>query len=299
MGSRLDAKNFSQIDPIANMMEEVKYTEEEYTGERHPGRWSVLYADGSTSQDVQEEFLSQEYSQDYVNLLKNAGGSKYVPIPLGANKELHLHKWPDLIISNAPKIEFRQEGKVDLCVSKAFASVLHYAGFRDDALEINKNFTQKINAFDGTDPNFAAIHKFAKALLPGWMQLHLKRIKHINWKEDIKQFDIFVAGILGSDGIANHAIAIYNNWIFDANEKIAIPLCKAGLDYCVSTKDDSYEFVKFTSGFYFREQNGNEKQRLKRRLKNNTIPTSINCRESFGKKQKNKPCLPPSKLRKL
>ena len=37
MGSRLDAKNFSQIDPIANMMEEVKYTEEEYTGERNPG----------------------------------------------------------------------------------------------------------------------------------------------------------------------------------------------------------------------------------------------------------------------
>ena len=52
------------------------------------------------------------------------------------------------------------------------------------------------------------------------MQLNLKRIRYINWKEDIRQFDIFVAGILGSDGIANHAIAIYNNWIFDANEKL-------------------------------------------------------------------------------
>ena len=86
---------------------------------------------------------------------------------------------------------------------------------------------------------------------------------------------------------------------FDANEKIAIPLCKSGLDYCISTKDNSYEFVSFTSGFYFREQKSSKKQRLKRRLEDCASSTSISCRKTFEKKQKNKQCLPPSKQRKL
>jgi len=55
----------------------------------------------------------------------------------------------------------------------------------------------------------------------------------------------------GNDGHANHAVAIFNGWIFDSNEKIAIPLCQEGLDYCVSTKEEKVKFVKFNNGFYF------------------------------------------------
>ena len=124
------------------------------------------------------------------------------------------------------------------------------------------------------DPNFKAIYKFTKQLLPNWLQLRNKHISRINWKEDIELFDIFVSGILGTDGIANHAIAIYNNWIFDANEMVAIPLCKSGLDYCVSTIDQRNEFVKFTSGFYYREQ-GKKKNKLKRKLEANSVLASL------------------------
>ena len=79
-------------------------------------------------------------------------------------------------------------------------------------------------------------------------------IREIDWQIDLEQFDIFLGGLIRSDGEANHAVAIYNNWIFDANEKIAIPLCKEGLDYYVSTIDSKHESVSFTGGFYFREQ---------------------------------------------
>ena len=67
----------------------------------------------------------------------------------------------------------------------------------------------------------------------------------------------------GNDGHANHAVAIFNGWIFDSNEKIAIPLCQEGLDYCVSTKEEKVKFVKFNDGFYFRENS--QKKRLKRK----------------------------------
>ena len=52
--------------------------------------------------------------------------------------------------------------------------------------------------------------------------------------------------IKGTDGIANQAIGIYNNWIFDLNERVAIPLCQEGLDCCVSTKSVSNQFIPFT-----------------------------------------------------
>ena len=67
-----------------------------------------------------------------------------------------------------------------------------------------------------------------------------------------KKYDLFVSIIKGSDNIANHAIGIYNGWIFDANKKVAIPLCQEGLNYCVSKQDAKDKFVLFTCGFYFR-----------------------------------------------
>ena len=296
MDSRLD-KNKKESETSIPSRKKVATTQIKYIGGRHPGKWSVLYTDGTTSQDVDEGFLSLQYSKEYVGLLKNIGTSKYIPIPQGANKESHLYKWPDLIQPNAPKVLYTQEGKSDLCVSKAFSSVLYYSGFRDIAKKVNDKFNQKKLSFEGKDPNFKVICDFATPLLPNWMQLHNKHIHRVDWKKDIKQFDIFVGGILGSDGIANHAIAIHNNWIFDANENIAIPLCKSGLDYCVSTKDHTYEFVKFTSGFYYREQG--KKKRLKRRMEDNSPSNTKNDRQSFDKKQLSAKSFPSSKLRKI
>ena len=174
---------------------------------------------------------------------------------------------------------------------------MHHAGFYDVAEKINKKFFSKTESFEGKDPNFKVICNFMTPFFPNWMQLHNKHIDQIDWKNNIKQFDIFVGGILGTDGIANHAVAIYNNWIFDANESIAILLCKLGLDYCVSTKKDTFEIIELTSGFSYREQ-GN-KQRLKRRLEDKSNATTISNCNSFGEKQPNKKCFPARKVRKL
>ena len=82
------------------------------------------------------------------------------------------------------------------------------------------------------------------------------------------QYDLFVSIIKGSDDINNHAIGIYNNWIFDSNESVAIPLCQEGLNYCASTKGVGNQFVSFTGGFFF--QKNSKKRRLKRKAANNT-----------------------------
>jgi len=43
---------------------------------------------------------------------------------------------------------------------------------------------------------------------------------------------IVLVTLASSDGAASHAITIIDNWIFDSNEKIALPLTKDALDYC-------------------------------------------------------------------
>ena len=79
----------------------------------------------------------------------------------------------------------------------------------------------------------------------------------------MEQHDRFVSIINGSDSIANYAIGIHNQWVFDANKRIAIPLCQEELDYCVSTKDAKNKFVSFTRGFFFWGNSNNRKLKEK------------------------------------
>ena len=237
------------------------------TGVYRPDKWRVSHTDGTMTDDVEAEFISKEFGDEFTNYVQNAKSNKFTPRPQHANKVSHLDKWPKLIKLNAPRIKYMQEDKADLCIPKAFASVLHYVGFEKVAKDINDNFHSRKDCYSSEDPNFKALYDFGKESLPGWLQCKSNFISEIDWQIDLEQFDIFLGGLIGSDGEANHAVAIYNNWIFDANEKIAIPLCKEGLDYCVSTIDSMNEFISFTGGFYFREQGNRE--RLKRSCDSN------------------------------
>ena len=48
-----------------------------------------------------------------------------------------------------------------------------------------------------------------------------------------------------SDGNSSHAVTIHGGYVYDANEVIAIPLCKEALDYCCSTETTKNTYVSF------------------------------------------------------
>ncbi len=48
-----------------------------------------------------------------------------------------------------------------------------------------------------------------------------------------------------SDGNGSHAVTIHSGYVYDANEVVAVPLCKEALDYCCSTSTVKNEFVSF------------------------------------------------------
>ena len=118
------------------------------------------------------------------------------------------------------KGKYMQGGNTDLFVPKAFASVLHYVGFEPEAADINSKFCNREYCYTSHDPNSKEFSSYGVKVLPKWLQLKSKDIKNLDWQLQLEQSDIFLGGMVGADSIANHAVAIYNNWIFDANEKM-------------------------------------------------------------------------------
>jgi hypothetical protein len=61
-----------------------------------------------------------------------------------------------------------------------------------------------------------------------------------------------------STGSCQHAVTIFQNWIYDSNEPFALPLCRESLDICTwiitdeKVEDDS-TFVCFVNGWIFQE----------------------------------------------
>jgi hypothetical protein len=65
----------------------------------------------------------------------------------------------------------------------------------------------------------------------------------------LKETKISVGVLLAWDGNSNHAITIHGGFIYNANERVAIPLCQEALDYCTCTPTDKSLFVEFRRGF--------------------------------------------------
>ena len=74
-----------------------------------------------------------------------------------------------------------------------------------------------------------------------------------DWHDLVEdQRTVFLGVLFSSDGNSSHAVAIHGGFIYDANEVVALPLCKDALDYCTSTEQKRSKFVEFRRGYLFR-----------------------------------------------
>ena len=72
-------------------------------------------------------------------------------------------------------------------------------------------------------------------------------------KKDLNENMILLGVIQDSEGSWQHGVTIYRNWVFDSNEKGALPLCQESLDCCTwEVKHGKVcvlsRFVKFIDG---------------------------------------------------
>ena len=158
---------------------------------------------------------------------------------------------PKLLVTGAPPVQFVQSEGEDLCVSKSLASVLHALGFVKVAESINYYGEGQLRG--GTVYALRKEGQYAETQLPHWITRKvLKRPQMFDWHllQGEKMKDTILLGVLNeSDGNGSHAVTIHGGYVFDANEVVAIPLCKETLDYCCSTVKNG--FVSFRKATLF------------------------------------------------
>ena len=65
----------------------------------------------------------------------------------------------------------------------------------------------------------------------------------------LRKHCVFLGCIETSDCHTNHTVTLYQNYIFDLNEKIVLRLCKKGMDSCSEDGTDTIKFKQFARGY--------------------------------------------------
>ena len=223
-----------------------------------PEIWWAKLSDGHEKVVTKEELVAL-FGSKFVAEAVARGKSystttKYIDVPVGAVREARLSSSSTLTVAGAP-IVFHQQGTLDTCVFSSMASALYFAGAKQAASFVQNAgkahsganaqglFTELIRVIDKTHVGFLEKHKLPPAF---------------DWKNDLKSNMIFVGSLEGSDGSVHHAVTLFRGWIFDSNEKHAMPLCKEGLDFCTQTNEEMIEsgcgsstFCGFKHGLLF------------------------------------------------
>ena len=173
----------------------------------------------------------------------------YVDIPVGDYKKSTLHLYPSLRLSTAPIIQYTQSEGMDLCVSKSLASVLHSIGLIKEAKEVDQ-YAEHFQ-IGGKAETLKLVHNRAMRCLPKWLQPTKITRKNFDWKVDMNKSVITVGVLILSDGNCSHAITLHDRFIYDANERVAIPLSQEGLDYCTSDGERRSKFLHFLRGYKY------------------------------------------------
>jgi len=155
-------------------------------------------------------------------------------------------EYPSLCIPSAPLVRYQQNEGTDLCAFKSLASVMHALGWEEEAKMLNLRGEQYGK---GSTGGFEYLKQVAVDLFPGWLQV--RRVPKRFSLQDVAPSMVAVLVLTASDGNCSHAVSTHGGYLYDANEEIAIPFCRQGLDYCCSNEEIHAEFVGFKRGWIF------------------------------------------------
>jgi hypothetical protein len=178
--------------------------------------------DTSFAEDIDDEMDRPKKKRRKLNLVQRAGRilslqPDQYPVMATTNNE-----WP---------VVCYQQGKEDLCLFYSFASALRYMGLTLVASMVKDQARKSVNL--GT-------------LLERIDLLQSTLLKHREDLFDLSNRSIYSRGkfdplnnkqkaptlaIMRSvDGAINHAVTFFGDWIFDSNEKRALPICIEALN---------------------------------------------------------------------
>ena len=226
----------------------------------NPG-WEVIMTDDKVVPKKPEEMVAM-FGEAYMAFASYRKGmaptststqrfSGYMPMRLGA-----VEVRPDIPVemlestkslmkkqglSERPRVQFPQ-GQRDICVAAAVASALYAAGLKMEADTVMQWSNDDIG-MTAEDPMLHVKKVLKNDQFGGYSHIQTTRFNADNIRllqddnsvRKIEPWVIFVVAVVDSNKKADHAIAIYNEWIYDANMQYAIPYNRCGLDFITKT----------------------------------------------------------------
>lgn len=221
-------------------------------------RWVGKMEDGGEC-TLEEDEVRRAFGDAFANEVKSMVRG-FVDIPVGDCKPSHVIEHPNLRVIGAPAIEYHQTEGKDLCVSKSLASAFYNIGWHEQARKIDLYGETHLQG--GAVEALKRIVEYSRDIFPKWILIE-RLPDDFDWRCDIRKHEVVVGVLLADDNNCSHAITIHDDFVFDANETIALPLCDEALNYCTSTAHAKSEFVRFKRGFRF-YYNGFRKNRIRR-----------------------------------
>ena len=86
-----------------------------------------------------------------------------------------------------------------------------------------------------------------------WKKTKQRKKRRFDLLNEHNKYLVCLVGLTGSDGKRNHAVAVADNMIFDANHERAIPFTRENLEHCCSTVSSRCEFKRVGDGLLFKK----------------------------------------------
>jgi hypothetical protein len=264
--SAIDNRTINQLKYIAPKivktgpkkfeMIQGKKTEMERATKTIPKKW-LGYSNASKEYiELADTWVCQNFEEPYLRQVVCSTGKQnpFIQVPPGDNKS-HTNFQP----TTGPQIRYNQEHGERTCMVYLMASALFTYGYKDVASALYNTRNQFVHDKNGFHCLCTAMVKYSRDLnqntkgrnlLKDLNQFRMEKNKPTNFLGDSIE-GLYLARLLGGDGMEDHCVAITQNWIFDSNFKNALPRTSASLDLCCSSDTVECKCLGFPEIAYF------------------------------------------------
>ena len=186
---------------------------------------------------LSEEWVAENFPAQFLDTVRENAerGNKYVRLPPG---NVFDDNYKDTVptaclLPNAPVVRYPTSG-LDTCLSSSIASALHYVGKPIEAKAVYSYGDNLVR--NCSPPNLLnLVIDYTRKLLGRYQPHRIDKECEclLNLSPELKENCLCIVVVLeAADGDCQHAVTVVNKWVFEANAKTALLLCRETLDWC-------------------------------------------------------------------
>ena len=144
--------------------------------------WNAKLESGQVA-IVNEDFVSNNFGEKFIEECKRLGDKCYVPIPVRSSQSSVISFVPNLHCAEAPRVQY-QQGDQDTCVFSPLASALYYTGI-SSLKDLANVLHQKLTKLSGGINSLVLVKEIVQKRA-SWLMCK-KVLLRFNWEKDLDE----------------------------------------------------------------------------------------------------------------